>query len=367
MYGLVTRLSTRPAQRWRWRRLAILIVVIALAVPIVQHTGSTAVAAGEDICPEPNDTFQAACYLAPDRFIDQGSYISSADDVDAYRFEVTDFGQTYYIDMFEEPVNYRLSVADWNGQILTSSTDRSLKVSIPMPGSYYLFVDSPDGQYSNSQSYKFMERSGQGQEGDPPAPKQLFTTNFLDDISQSATLEETDIARFAEENGGITIDMKAGGGPRALPSAGLWLGNEQGAAMGDDFTYTIDTRVTRPSDGHGFVIQLFFRWIDPDNYQYVVIDPQQGRACLLQMVAHRTLTLADWVSSDLINTSGEVNRFTVRAQGADVRLYANGGSLLRATDASPAGGRFHIALQASGTPPAVRFDNVLITTPGRAP
>src|SRR5689334_13051206 len=108
-------------------------IVLGLSVLLVSgalgwHLGEApraivASAQAEDSCPEPNDTFQQACYLNDDRPLDAPSYISAADDIDAYRFEVADFNSLFVVDMPTGPAGYRVNLVDWNGRVLASSTD----------------------------------------------------------------------------------------------------------------------------------------------------------------------------------------------------------------------------------------------------
>ena len=71
-------------------------------------------------CPEPNDTFQAACYLGPSS--DALGFISTPNDVDAYRIEVLDFNTDVHVEMPSMPAPYKIELANWNGDIIASSS-----------------------------------------------------------------------------------------------------------------------------------------------------------------------------------------------------------------------------------------------------
>src|SRR5688572_19489706 len=100
-----------------WSRLARVAAAAVLAVlpTLVPPTSTLALAAGAshaspavlgpaaqgDPCPEPNDTFQAACYLGPSS--DARGFLSAPNDVDAYRIEVLDFNTDVHVEMPSMP------------------------------------------------------------------------------------------------------------------------------------------------------------------------------------------------------------------------------------------------------------------------
>jgi hypothetical protein len=364
------------AQRQPSRRTIALVVAMLLlsasspGYPLDVSRVQAAYAQAPDACPEPNDTFQQACYLSPERPLDAPSYLSSADDVDAYRFEIGDFGTLYAVDMPAGPAGYRVSIADWNGRVLASSaepTDRHISAMLPMPGSYYLFVDSPTGAFSTTEPYTLYARTGQRDTG-YTLPQTLFTTNFFDQQAGGPSERVADGARITRANGAIGIDMLEGGGPRSLPQVSVLMTDQHGAVTAQDFTWTIDTRVVRGSDEFGFVLRLGFRVVDDRAYDQVVLDPQAGTIGIEQAEPnHVARAVIPLTASDAIDTTGGVNRVTIRAFGPEVLVYVNGTRVLRADDVATAAGQFGIGLRVAGAPPSIRFDNVLITTPGLAP
>ena len=105
--------------RVQWRIARWLAALVLIALLGGDRTAQIASARGEDPCPEPNDTFQQACYL------DTGSpaqgYIGGPDDIDAYRFETRDFGAKVHLALTNRPVPYRLSLANYTGDVLASN------------------------------------------------------------------------------------------------------------------------------------------------------------------------------------------------------------------------------------------------------
>src|SRR4051812_1724808 len=96
-------------------RSAAVLAIIALLVGLLAG-GPTAGAKGDDVCPEPNDAFQQACYLGPAS--DAIGFISRPDDIDAYRFEVRDFGAKVHFALDDRPLPYRVSLANYNGEVV---------------------------------------------------------------------------------------------------------------------------------------------------------------------------------------------------------------------------------------------------------
>src|SRR5919112_919563 len=90
--------------------------VIAASVVLSGGSPRSTLAKGEDVCPEPNNDFQAACFLGTGA--DALGFISSEDDIDAYRFEVYDFNSTAHVEIADQPVPYQFVVSDWNGDEL---------------------------------------------------------------------------------------------------------------------------------------------------------------------------------------------------------------------------------------------------------
>src|SRR5215218_3752705 len=101
------------------RRRAILRLlggIVVAGVAVAGLDGASAAAVGNDVCPEPNGAFQAACYLGAG--VDTVGFISRPDDVDAYRFETRDFGIRVQLALPDRPYPYRLSLVSYNGDVL---------------------------------------------------------------------------------------------------------------------------------------------------------------------------------------------------------------------------------------------------------
>jgi len=128
------------------------LLAVALLVVLASSLPFPTSAKGDDVCPEPNDTFQAACYLGAGS--DALGFIGNADDVDAYRFDVRDFGSTVHLSLPDRPLPYRLSLANFDGEVLASTSAATLDAKLPMPGTYYAFVDSATGQFDENTPYR---------------------------------------------------------------------------------------------------------------------------------------------------------------------------------------------------------------------
>ena len=316
--------------------------------------GSGPVAArGEDVCPEPNDDQQAACYLGPNA--EALGFISRPDDVDAYRIEVLDFNVEVRVELAEKPHPYTVELVGWNGELLASSETSPagpdvIQSTAHLPGAYYIRVRSPSGAFSDVEPYVvFRELAYSG----PSIPQLLYASDFR--AGQATGFAgSTDVAEHVEQDGRYTIAMSVGGTP-ADPTIG-W------AAWGPpltDFMLTVDARVVRGSDA-GF--QIFLRRADVANSYVVTIDASNGRAMLRRTVDDATTDTA-WTVSSAIKTDGGINRCVVRAVGEEVRVNVNGADLIRQTGPTSGAGRFGFGAIAWGEPPVVQFDNVLVTTP----
>src|SRR5690349_18292796 len=122
------------------QRLAARLVVAVLAVglAVALGFGSATRAAGADPCPEPNDQFQQACLLLPDR--PAIGYISQPSDVDAYRLTALDFQTQAHLELVDTALPYQIELADWNGQVVQTSSNGVLDATLGPPGVYYAFI-----------------------------------------------------------------------------------------------------------------------------------------------------------------------------------------------------------------------------------
>ena len=339
---------TRPSSSTRSRALAFLLAAAAL----LAGGPGPAAARGDDVCPEPNDDQQAACYLGPNA--EALGFISGADDVDAYRIEVLDFDVGVRVEL-AAPRPYTVELLSWNGDLLAGSTPTDdgsgvVQATARLPGAYFVRVRSPTGAFSDVEPYViFRELAYSGLS----IPQVLYSSEFREGQA-TGFVGTSEVAEHSEQDGRYTIAMLAGGTP-AEPTVG-W------AAWGPplaDFTLTVDARIVRGTDA-GF--QVYVRRADGANSYVVTVDARAGRA-ILTTLQDDVPTTTGWVPSAAIDTRGGVNRCIVRAAGDEIRIWVNGASVIRVTDASIGGGRFGFGAIAWGAPPVVQFDNVLVTTP----
>jgi hypothetical protein len=337
---LLTPLATAPAAAAGWQG----------TVPSVLGPSAQG-----DPCPEPNDSFQNACYLGPNA--DAVGYISSPRDVDAYRIEVLDFNTDVHVELPQMPAAYKLYLADWNGdEIATSVPNGSggevIDVTVDIPGAYYIFVHSASGGSSASRPYQlFRALTYPGSK----IPDILFTSEFREG-SKEATTGETEFAVHSEEGGRYTIAMKIPGVPED-PSQAFWTGF--GPVL-TDFTMTIDARVVNQVDA-GF--QVFFRHTDDDNTYRLGVDAKDGQVLLMKLVNGETTANTGWQPAASVDTNGGVNRVVIRAFEDQIRVNVNGVDVFDVRDSAHRQGRIGIGTIAFGPPPVVSFDNIIITTP----
>jgi len=308
-----------------------------------------------DPCPEPNDTFQSACYLGPGS--DAAGFISSANDVDAYRIEVLDFNTDVHVEIPSMPAAYKLYLANWNGDELATSTGNGsggqvIDTTVDVPGAYYIFVHSASGGSSANRPYQlFRALTYPG----ASIPDILFTSEFREG-SKQATTGESEFATHAETGGRYTISMKVPG-VADDPSQAFWTGF--GPEL-TDFTMTIDARVVNQVDA-GF--QVFFRHVDNSNTYSLAVDAKDGQGLLMKRVNGEVVGNTGWQPAPSVNTSGGVNRVVVRCFEDQIRVNVNGEDVFELSDTAIRKGRIGIGAIAFGPPPVVSFDNIIITTP----
>ena len=344
-----------------WSRIARGALVVGMVGGLLLWPGASAPARalGQDVCPEPNDTFQAACYLGPSS--DAQGFLSSPNDVDAYRIEVLDFNTDVHVEM-TIPLAYKVELANWNGDIIASSSRSGaaevIDATVPIPGSYYLFVHSANGQFSDSRPYSiFRALSYPGSS----IPDIIEVTDFRSDTPSGATTGSNQNAdQFTEADGRYTITM-ANGGVADDPSQ-AWYVNI-GPTL-TDFTMTVDARVVNGVDA-GF--QIYFRsngtGSDASNTYFTTIDAKDGQVRLSKKV-NGELDHTDWLATKAVNTGGGVNRVVIRCYHDEILINVNGEDVFNVTDSSFNQGRFGFgAIAWEARPPVINFDNIIITTP----
>jgi hypothetical protein len=329
---------------FRLPALAIHAAVVLLAalpfVPImpVAH-------AAEDPCPEPNDTFQAACFLGQDD--DATGYLAGPNDVDAYRIEVLDFNALVRIQLLDRPLPYGVELADWNGKVIASGADGTIETKLAQPGAYYLFVHASDGRASATAAYR-LHRELQYPSGKTP---DILYSNELRFGAEPEAKVDTG-AEYSSDGGRYTIKMLVPGAPNDAKAALSMWGPEL-----TDFTLTIDTRMQ--SEGlAGY--HIFFRF--SDEVGYVLFATAERLVAFGKAGGDQEQILATAIPKSLDLTGG-VNRTTIHCVGDQIRIWINGEEVIRGRDATRLQGRFGFGAVTTGAPPTVIFDNILATTP----
>lgn len=312
-----------------------------------------------DPCPEPNDTFQTACYIGPGA--PATGYISSVDDIDAYRFEALDFGVDAHVELTTKPAPYRLNIADWRGRILTSTKDQT-DLTLGPPGSYYIFVDSETGEFDPNNPYVL---SRQLTYPGYTIPDRMYASDFHpgSEGKEQAFTGETDLARFVNEKGRYTVNMKAGGTAEDPSWAAGWWGPQF-----SDFTMTVDSRIedgsTDPTD-NGLVVFFRSNLKGPEaTYSgYFLQVNGAGHSRLGMYENGRYTNLTRWTTGPDDFSPGEASRTVVRAAGSDILININGWDIHNLKNDRLKSGNFAFGAINWADPETIHFDNILVTTP----
>jgi hypothetical protein len=352
-----------------WRRtgragaLPLTVVMLALLAFVWAGGAGSVAAKGDDVCPESNDTFQAACFLGTDS--DALGFVSRRDDVDAYRLEVRDYDARVQVSLPDRPLPYRLNLANWNGDLIQSGEGGTLQASLTLPGSYYVFVDSGTGQFTDADPYRIAYTVSYPAQ---PVPTVLYTSEFRGGPRDVFT--ETGTNTYSDEDGDYTIDqgritiaMRTGGTPDEPASAKFYLSPEppDSGPTVEDFTMVIDARMVGETDA-GY--SVLFRYIDADNYYQAEINLKDQQVALTKLVDGELFDITDWIDAPNLKVDG-VNRTVIRCVGNEIRLNVNGRELARERDDSFTRGLIGYGAMTYGDPPTVNFDNILVTTPTR--
>ena len=362
--SIVVRAQAAYRGAIRWATLVgLLPILIVLGLAQGGLETPPAAAKGDDVCPEANDTYQAACFLGVDS--DALGFISRRDDVDAYRFEVRDYGATVRVSLPERPKPYRVSIANWNGDVVATDPSGTVQTRLDLPGSYYAFVDAATGEFTDDAPYRIVYAVTYATQ---PVPQVLFSSEFRggprDVFTDTGTNSfSDDVGVYTIDNGRISIQMTAGGAPDEPLSAKFTQSPDPpdpGPTV-DDFTMTIDARVVGDVDA-GYLV--LFRFVDDDNYYELAVSQLDQLVTLSKMVDGDLQDVVDWTDAPMVVNNG-VNRTVIRAVGDEIRVNINGKEVLRAKDDTFTRGLIGYGAVAYGDPPTVNFDNILVTTPTR--
>lgn len=334
----------------------VLAVGLALGAMPLAAPGSVVEARGPDSCPEPNDAYQQACYLEAGETAT--GYLFHANDIDAYRFEALDFGATARARLVGMPAAYRLELRDWNGDLVSTSTNQNgvetIESPLGPPGSYYLAVDSRFGEFSDDVPYRLNVDLNY-----PTALTQRVY--YAEGLDQGEEDEEDarDTVNFVRSAGKLTIAQKAGGTPEE-PNSDIW----DWVVTQADFTLAVDARLVTSVNG-GYAID--FGWRDEDNYYFVLVDDRDGQVTVGRYVDDDFKSLAGPIATRAVRTDGGVNRTVVRSVGGDLRVNMNGQEVVHLAGQPVPSGKVRFRALTWGDPATVNFDNILITLPPSAP
>ena len=368
---LLLRSFCRPGGRVRHLVSLGLVVLSLLTLTAYQPIGR---ALAEDPCPEPNDQFQQACFLGTGS--EALGLISRPDDVDAYRLETLENNVRAHIEIADAPGQYAFILGDWNGQpVATSSPTASgaaaVDVDLPLRGSYFVFVQSPDGSFSTTVPYRLGVTLTYPY-SDELKPQVRYSGDFREPeyagwLKQIPAASSDTDADFFDLGGRLMIRVNKKGITQDWPRvASPAFGPDT-----DNFIMTVDSRVCDLDNAAGYAgYRVGFRWRDPF-HQYSLVVNVEGRRAWLNKVdgdsMKATVPLTEPTRSTFIDNKGGVNRTTIRAVGDDIRIGINGGEIIHVTDSTFTHGRFNFVPAAwSDARPLATFDNVLITTPGGA-
>jgi len=352
------------------RRLAArrLVVGVLLATLLTMVLGlPTATAQGENACAEPNDMSQNACYLG--NGAEAIGFISSGDDVDGYRFETRDFGVRVRLDLPDRPFSYRLTLVNYEGSLLSISDDATISATLPLPGSYYAFVESVTGEWDAGRPYR-ITASMRYPSGDEPALlySQAYAMDMVgnlispDGVSQQRQYSDA-IGTYSYGNGRFWMQLTAQGSVEQ-PAATLFTlvpDPTDPVPTLEDFSLTIDSRMTDPADA-GYSVQ--FRVLDPVNFYEVLVKLESRQAVIARLVDNRLYLLTEWTSVPSLRLTG-INRTVVRCEGTEIRASINGQSIGTVRDDAFKRGLFGYGAGTWGGPTTLIFDNILVTTPTR--
>jgi hypothetical protein len=319
-----------------------LAVIVALLPPVARPSH-----AAEDPCPEPNNTFQAACFLGQDS--DAFGYLASQDDVDAYRIEVLDFNAIVRIELVDRPRPYRVELADWNGRVIVGSDpDGVIDTIVGPPGAYYVFVHAANGPVSASEPYRLTRTL---QYPNAQTPDVLYSNELRHGARPEA--KHDGAAEYSSEGSKFTIRMTATGTPEDPKFAASLWGPEL-----SDFLLTVDTRME--SEGlAGY--HIFFRFDAESGY---VVFVTSNRNVILTKAGRGWGEDVAQAVPKALDLEGGVNRTTIRCVGDEIQVWINGEPVISHRDDMKSKGRFGFGSATVGPPPTVIFDNILATTPG---
>lgn len=337
------------------RVVARLTLVVVLALTSVLIPTSARLLGATDACPEPNDEFQQACSPGPGAELI--GTIDRPDDVDAFRIEVLDFDATVRLELKEAPAPYRFVMGDWAGRQIATSNDSSgfeaLETKLRIPGSYYVFVQSTTGEYSETRPYRVTMSTVYAS---PNVPRVLYSRDFRDtSIPELPTVSDTGV-NLREENGGYVLSLLGDAATHPDTARTSIFG-----PMLPDFTMTMDARVI---GGDKPTVGFVFRSASAANYNVVTVDLPDYKICLLTLVeGHPQRTGRPCITDDSVEKL-DVLRTTIRVMGDQVCVGINATHTRVYQENQYTAGRIGVGGVFTNALTTYRFDNILVTTPG---
>ena len=327
----------------------------------------SAAAKGEDVCDEPNDMSQNACYLG------NGSealgFISSADDVDGYRFETRDFGVHVRLELPDRPFPYRLSLVNYDGTVLNMTDDATISATLALPGSYYAFVESVTGEWDEGRPYR-IAASMRYPGGDEPEVlySQAYALDMVgnlispEGVSQQRQYSDA-VGTYSYGNGRFWMQLTAPGSIEQPSGTQFTIVPDPSDPVPtlEDFSLTIDSRMTDPADA-GYSVQ--FRVLDSGNFYEILVKLESRQAVIAKLVDNRLILLSEWTPIPSLKLTG-INRTVVRCVGDEIRASINGQPIGTVQDDSFKVGLIGYGAGTWGSPTTLIFDNILVTTPTR--
>ena len=345
-----------------WRRL---VQGMALAALMLTTAGAgTASAAGDDVCPEPNNRLQLACNIGTGS--DALGFISSSGDVDAYRLVTLDYGARVHVALPDRPYPYRLKLVGYDGRVLHSTEAGAIDGTLELPGTYFAVVDSATGDSDDSKPYRIelgvkypggaeptvldQDEYGRGSDltitmpngeiREGPVSDDRGTYGYRDGIF----FARLDVPGTPKNANVLTFIETPSGGP--TPVVG-------------DFTMSIDPQLVEPADASYAVV---FRRVDADNFLRLTVDLDSKQAILSKVVDGKLIDLTPWTRVPWLRQTG-VNRTAIRCVGSEIKASINGLTVAQVHDDTFSAGEFGYSAGTWGESATVTFDNILVTTP----
>jgi hypothetical protein len=305
-----------------------------------------------DFCAEPNDEYQQACDV-PVETIAAGR-LFHANDADIYRVIALDFGAQLRAELVDMPFPYRITVADWTGKPIVVSADggtgQVVEAALPLPGAYYVVIDSRYGEFTDDTPYHFRYAMSY--------PSGVMQPILSFSAFENALTFETPRATVTRGEGRFTIALKNDGTERSPAEEFILVsrGGNAGLTIAANFVLSVDARAVAGSVP-GFGVE--FR--SPGTFEgyRMIVNAVRQQIKLDKSVKNVKSGLADWKDVPSIDPSG-ANRLAVRAIGSRIECFVNGEQVIAVDDESFSEGRMTFGAVSWADPSSVRFDNLLV-------